>query len=602
MAVKQVSYLTRSARRTGQALHAPGPGRDAAVQQAAAVQRAMAGLASAGDVVQLSQAAGSRAVQRLVASRQLQARLQVGPASDPYEQEAERAAERVAEHLAHAEQGKAGGHSPRTVQPSRLTQPGSGGGGGFSAGAEFERSLAQARGGGSPLPETVRRPMEQAFAANFRGVRVHTDCAADRLNRQVSAEAFTTGGDIFFRKGAYDPASQAGRKLLAHELTHTLQQGASQPLRSQRKLDLDLPAAPARPRLSRSLAALQRKMKFTPEMLKGEVSRRGKASESFKKIQAMLNDYWNASRAKHEVTLLGALKGLAHTWLNRHRGKKTSSTRSKARALVNLIAGVERELPQARKQAMYMKDIKQGKKKFDYMSSTGAGYGAPHAKKLAQGDATYFPKKDAALELVYKYHLTDAELAAIRIYTVDDFKYINPAVAWIDSWMETQIPKIEGSKSQDTSPAGLAKARQEGRLHGEHALAGMKKMPNFEGDLFRGSSEEAKSIKSRYVKGGTFQYDAFVSCSTERTVSEGFIAENMSKKDRDAGKEGVLLKLEVKHSGRDVSMLSAVLTENEILLMPGVRFEVIDVKPDLKMMRKDGVEVVYHEVIAKQLS
>src|SRR4030095_4569821 len=57
-------------------------------------------------------------------------------------------------------------------------------------------------------------------------VRVHTDGAAATLNRAVQAEAFTTGTDIFFAPGRYDPSSSAGRGLLAHELTHVVQQSS----------------------------------------------------------------------------------------------------------------------------------------------------------------------------------------------------------------------------------------------------------------------------------------------------------------------------------------------------------------------------------------
>lgn len=81
------------------------------------------------------------------------------------------------------------------------------------------------QGSGEPLPEAVRRHLEQGLNANLSKVRVHTDAEADRLARQMQAQAFTTGWDIFFRKGLYDPTSAAGLKLLAHEVTHTVQQG-----------------------------------------------------------------------------------------------------------------------------------------------------------------------------------------------------------------------------------------------------------------------------------------------------------------------------------------------------------------------------------------
>jgi hypothetical protein len=69
--------------------------------------------------------------------------------------------------------------------------------------------------------------MEQAFGADFRGVRVHADIGADALSQSLQARAFTTGQDIFFKSGEYNPESSSGKQLLAHELTHTRQQGAT---------------------------------------------------------------------------------------------------------------------------------------------------------------------------------------------------------------------------------------------------------------------------------------------------------------------------------------------------------------------------------------
>jgi Domain of unknown function (DUF4157) len=98
---------------------------------------------------------------------------------------------------------------------------------------EIESSIQQARGSGQPLAESIRNPMEQAFGTDFSGVRVHTDERSDRLNRSVQAKAFTTKQDIFFRDNFYKPNSQEGQKLIAHELTHIVQQNGDVVQRSQ---------------------------------------------------------------------------------------------------------------------------------------------------------------------------------------------------------------------------------------------------------------------------------------------------------------------------------------------------------------------------------
>ena len=89
------------------------------------------------------------------------------------------------------------------------------------------RQIQAARGGGRPLDEGVRSSMESGFGADFSNVRVHTGTQADTLNRSLNARAFTVGRDIFFKGGEYNAGSSGGKKLLAHELTHTVQQGAA---------------------------------------------------------------------------------------------------------------------------------------------------------------------------------------------------------------------------------------------------------------------------------------------------------------------------------------------------------------------------------------
>jgi predicted chitinase/predicted DNA-binding ArsR family transcriptional regulator len=79
-------------------------------------------------------------------------------------------------------------------------------------------------GGGNPLPENVRGQLETGLNTNLEGVRVHTDSEADKLTKSVNAVAFTTGKDIFFSSGSFEPNTKSGFELLAHETTHTVQQ------------------------------------------------------------------------------------------------------------------------------------------------------------------------------------------------------------------------------------------------------------------------------------------------------------------------------------------------------------------------------------------
>jgi hypothetical protein len=86
--------------------------------------------------------------------------------------------------------------------------------------------INQQRGSGQALDSGVQRQMGDSMGQDFSGVRVHTSGEAHKLNEKVGAVAFTTGSDIFFRQGAYSPGSSSGQELLAHELTHVVQQSS----------------------------------------------------------------------------------------------------------------------------------------------------------------------------------------------------------------------------------------------------------------------------------------------------------------------------------------------------------------------------------------
>ena len=105
-----------------------------------------------------------------------------------------------------------------------VTVPDAAGPGAFAAPAEVDEALGHAPTGGQALSDDVRAPLEQAIGHNFAQVRIHANSRADGLTRSLNARAFTHGADIYFRAGAYQPDHRSGRHVLAHELTHVVQQ------------------------------------------------------------------------------------------------------------------------------------------------------------------------------------------------------------------------------------------------------------------------------------------------------------------------------------------------------------------------------------------
>ncbi len=236
------------------------PGRSVLLQQAIESPQT----ASPADIATLQRMAGNSGVARLI-----QTKLMVGPAGDPLEREADQVADQVlnvsnanspqaqrqmdeeevqtarVQRQAEEEevqtarvQRQAEEEEVQTarvqrqaeeeeVQTARVRRVG--GDDGFEASDEFQSQLESSKSGGKSLPDHVRAEFEPRFGTDFSGVRVHTGAQSAQLNQSVQAQAFTHGNDIYFDAGKYDPDSTAGKHLLAHELTHTIQQGVSAP-------------------------------------------------------------------------------------------------------------------------------------------------------------------------------------------------------------------------------------------------------------------------------------------------------------------------------------------------------------------------------------
>jgi hypothetical protein len=210
----------------------PLPAPSAIVQRAALAQESLRPV----EVVRIQQTLGNRAVGELLgraswSRHRIQAKLTVNAPGDEYEREADR----VAWQVMHMPAGRATNVEkddvPMVTQVSAVQRAGEGV---VELDGEFERQLTASRPGGQSLPPAIRQEFEPRFDADFSEVRVHADAQSDALNRAVGARALTNGQDIFFRQGAYAPGSEAGRALLAHELTHVEQQGGAGINRRQR--------------------------------------------------------------------------------------------------------------------------------------------------------------------------------------------------------------------------------------------------------------------------------------------------------------------------------------------------------------------------------
>ncbi len=164
----------------------------------------------------------------------LQPRLRVTHPNDPAEREADRIAQAIGREV--------GTPSPRLQAASPLQRKAAASGAPPPASAARLRAAAQ---GGTALTPAQRAMFEPRLRADLSAVRLHTGPEAGRLAVSLGARALTHGRHIFFAPGEYRPETPEGIELLAHELVHTVQQGAAPAARVQRK-----PAEPVRERLS----------------------------------------------------------------------------------------------------------------------------------------------------------------------------------------------------------------------------------------------------------------------------------------------------------------------------------------------------------------
>ncbi len=172
----------------------------------------------------------------------VQPKLSVSQPGDPYEVEADRVADEVMRMPGRAtppeDPDKTPGDTISRLQRKGVNAP--------QTTPQIETKIQQMRGGGRPLPDSERDFFEPRMGVDLSNVRVHSDGDAVQLSRDLQARAFTVGSDVAFNSGEYQPGTPEGRRLMAHELTHVVQQGGAGSLKRKkvsRKVDPEVQRA-----------------------------------------------------------------------------------------------------------------------------------------------------------------------------------------------------------------------------------------------------------------------------------------------------------------------------------------------------------------------
>jgi cell wall-associated NlpC family hydrolase len=192
----------------------------------------------------LQRTVGNQAVQRLIRSGSLQMKLRISQPNDIYEQEAERVADAVIQMPEPQAASSGTPHIQRACSTCKeekelMTKADNA----SEITHDLESSMRALKGRGKPLPESMRTFYEPLFGHDLSNVRLHTGAQANELAQGVNARAFTTGTDVVFGAGQYSPDTMMGKRLLAHELTHVVQQSGIAYKLLQRRCGEDTPPA-----------------------------------------------------------------------------------------------------------------------------------------------------------------------------------------------------------------------------------------------------------------------------------------------------------------------------------------------------------------------
>jgi Domain of unknown function (DUF4157) len=541
-----------------------------------------------------------------LASMQIQAKLNIGEPNDKYEKEADDTAAKVVQQINSSSQGgsvqkqesmeseddelqmkpaiskiqrQESMEDEEELQAKSLVQRRENLNGG-EASTDLESSIQSARGSGQSLDPKLQEKMSQAMGADFSGVKVHTDSQSDQLNQSIQAKAFTTGQDVFFRQGAYEPSSRGGQELIAHELTHVVQQT------SGRKVVHNY---------SESNKIIRRKPLGRND-LKGKVStkadlnkQRGKES-TFSEIIKYLGNYEDATNSRDELRFLQALEMLVNEWKVAHGDGETKKEKTKAVSLSNILTKVHAALANLgdEQQSQYGEKIANTNQAIAYDGATSKSF-KHMTESGARGAVTEGANFAKARKNAESTGLTDEELAAIRIYSGGDYRYINPTLNKNKGWLEGESLNLTGlgaKKETKWANSGTLKQmlEQQGKLtkqqervlkieamqHARVAITGLEKLPDNKVSGYRGMTITKDALDAEYKANNVVTWAGFSSCSTDQMVSSVYANQPAE------GKVGLLITLNIKH-GKDISTFSQEAAEKEILVLPGAKFKVAGV-------------------------
>ena len=497
--------------------------------------------------------------------------------------------------------------------------------GGSPIAPEIHAVLRRSAGRGSRLPAGAAGAAGAVLGTDLSSVRLHTDAEADRLARSVQSVAFTHGPDIYFSRGTYAPHTTDGAHLLGHELAHVAQRDSGGPGTIGRADDAaeasaDRTALTVAPALRRSMYAdppgasapeavrtgsridggvrrsvLRRRLSATSADIaatrneKAGLAKLTGAKDGLDKIGKLLDLHAGLTDQAAQIPSLQAICALIERWLKQHKSKKDAAIRA---LLEDVGAEAKRDLGQALAQQRYLNDLRAAEltksAKLAHQKTT-----TPFSQQLtpnlvhianttmlASGEEqTEGTTRKETADVIRAANLTEAELTAVKMFTAQDFMYINPATAGDSDWMTSQLGRME--KAADT--AGRLTGRRpkidvdalhaEGATHAGVLMQAMDKMERKRGRVYRGARLSPAEFATIYGAKTEITYNSFVSTAINTSTPEAYARGEGALRPRADQTVSISCILEV-DDARDVQALSETRQEEEWMLLPGATFDI----------------------------
>jgi hypothetical protein len=329
--------------------------------------------------------------------------------------------------------------------------------------------------------------------------------------------------------------------------------------------------------------AVQRALSIDPAFFKGRsfkerVRTTFAGADTFLKIGIAVADYRQATEDQQRLAYADIVIGLTEHWLEKYgddaklvdRKLKLTTLNREARADARVLR--RKRAPQG--EQAYLDKIEAGGFK-GAMKVRTRDQALNPAEDLAAGRTTkgYQGTDDQAAAIVKQYNLTAAEIAAVRIFTMPDYTYINPAIAGSKSWLLDNLAKSSDDYIKQVDPATLM---QEGNEHARKVRQALEKLPPWPGaEAYRGERITKATFDVKYKQGADLPFGAFASAAKLRTVAENY-ASGRGVDLKPTTKENVGVVAIVHHkTARDISRISASMKkEEEVMILPGTRFKV----------------------------